>query len=131
METFDFPYHTWSTRFNPEPTTKGFGGGWSHASEPRTPIVRTFVLKMSGMKYYSNVDDSLDETSVPQLNAWVLEMFYERHRLNTSFIYPHPNRGNLVVRFAAQLELPEVGNFGMLPTFDISLIQDLNNDPVA
>lgn len=52
-----------------------------------------------------------------------LEAFYQRHRLFEKFIFPHPQLGNVTVRFSKPLEykILENGN-GLTEPFTMELL---------
>lgn len=125
-DTFNFPYHTFATKYPEDQSTKTFGGGWSFSATPRNPIFKHVILTMNGLRFYQNANGSISNTLNPTKNALTLQQFYEVHRQNKVFIYPHPVFGNMSVRFLNPVEVPAVGSNGVIPSFTITLIEDLN-----
>lgn len=125
-ETFDFPYHTFSTE-NPDSGLRvAFGGSYVFAAPPSDPDQRLFTLTFNGMKFLLNPDTlQLDETITPQINMFNLIKFYQRHKLYKSFIYQHPVHGTLEVKFNKPLKEENVmaGGFGVVKEFSIELIE--------
>lgn len=124
MDTFNFPYHEFEDTY---PETGGgmkFGNSYDFRFAPSAPPTKIFTLNMTGMRYIFS-GESIDDTSVPQLNIRVLDAFFLKHQLHEKFIYPHPVRGDIVVRFMSPLEIPKVirGSRGILPDFTIKLIE--------
>lgn len=125
METFDFPLHVVEDQYPESSATVRFGGGYQFASKPRGPDQITFKLSFDAMWFYESSPGVVDATVNPKINMQVLIDFYEAHRLYQPFIYPHPTRGNVVVRFAKPLAVPKgvkKGN-GVLEAFQVELIQ--------
>jgi hypothetical protein len=104
METFDFPYFTWTVRY-PESSTKvKFGRGYEFASKPKGPDQVTYVLHFATMKFYESSPGVVDLNAQPKINIARLEAFYSQHKLYEKFTLPLPGKGNLVVRFNKPLE---------------------------
>lgn len=123
METFDFPLHTFAVRY-PESSAKvKFGRGYEFASAPKGPDQLTVTLNFAGMFFYPGADGFPDLTVEPRINIAVLEQFYQKHRLYKKFIYPHPAKGNIVVRFSAPLQykLKENGR-GAVEPFSVEFL---------
>jgi len=123
METFLFPLHTFAMRY-PESSAKvKFGRGYEFASAPKGPDQLTVTLNFAAMFFYLGTNGFPDLTVETKVNIAVLEQFYERHRLHKKFIYPHPARGNLIVRFSAPLQykLKENGH-GAVEPFSMELL---------
>lgn len=124
MAVFDFPFHVAPAVQYPDDQTKvKLGRGWTHVAKPFGPIERVLKLKMRGMQFFLNGSNQLDASVNPQRNAYALEQFYETHRLHGEFTYPWDGRGNLTVRFNKPLQLPEPLGNGVLPDFEIELIE--------
>lgn len=116
METFNFPFHTVEDEYPASSATLKFGGGYQFASKPRGPDQITFKLNFKAMWFGSAPN--------AQTNMQLLVDFYEAHRLYEPFIYPHPRRGNLTVRFSKPLNVPkgvEKGG-GQTDPFQLELI---------
>lgn len=123
MDTFDFPFHTFTTKY-PDPGNRVvLGGSYQYSPQPNGPDMRIFVLSFETLKYFENADGSIDKLTNPQLNAGVLEDFYNAHKLWKSFTYNHPVLGALTVKFNKPLEIPAgmKGGNGWLSGFQIEL----------
>lgn len=132
METFDFPYHKQRTKYPESGTRVQLGGNYIFTAPPNGPDLRTFTLSFPTMVYYplsthSAVAPGMDLTIKPQINAAVLEKFYNDHKLHKSFIYPHPVYGNVECKFLAPLYFNEGmdGGSGAMKDFTIELIEVL------
>lgn len=125
LETFNFPYHQTETE-NPE---SGFrvqlGGSYTFTTPPSDPDQRMFTLTMSGMQFFLNSSDELDETINPTRNMYNLIKFYQRHKLYKSFHYTHPVHGLMEVKFNKPLKesAADRGGFGVIKDFAIELIE--------
>lgn len=123
METFDFPYFTWTTRY-PESSTKvKFGRGYEFASKPRGPDQVTYVLHFKTMKFFESAPGVVDTTIHPAINIARLEEFYNRVKMYEKFILPLPGKGNIVVRFSKPLEyrIAENGQ-GTVDSFQLEVL---------
>lgn len=125
METFDFPYHLRSTEYPESSVRVQFGRAYTFTAAPSAPDQRIFVLDFKGMKRYVDEDGELDINTNPQMNFNVLEAFYQEHRLHKSFIYPHADYGNLVVKFHEPLKVPKgiEGGSGVLEPFTLKFAE--------
>ncbi|WP_246806995.1 hypothetical protein [Ensifer sp. ENS04] len=104
METFDFPYFTWTVRY-PESSTKvRFGRGYEFASKPKGPDQVTYILHFKTMKFFEASPGVVSTTIQPKINIARLEAFYNAHLLYEKFVVNIPGKGNLTVRFAKPLE---------------------------
>lgn len=125
MDTFDFPFHTFSTKY-PDPSNRvQLGRSYMYTPRPDGPDARLFTLNFKTMCFYENADGTIDKTTNPQMNAGVLEDFYNAHQLWSPFTYNHPTLGPITVKFNKPLELPagmEGGN-GWLSGFTIELLE--------
>lgn len=132
METFNFPYHFVQDRYPESSTVVQYGKGYRFASKPRAPDQIVFQLDFTAMWFFEDVTyDSygmpfrvLNANTEPRRNMQRLIEFYERHRMYKKFIYPHPRRGNLTVRFNKPLEVPKVvhDSMGLTESFKVELI---------
>lgn len=104
METFDFPYFTWTTKYPESGAKVKFGRGYEFASKPKGPDQVNYVFHFKTMKAFEGVDGLLDPAPHPEINIGRLEAFYIEHRLYEKFILPVPGKGNLIVRFSKPLE---------------------------
>lgn len=122
MQTFNFPFHTWTTKY-PESSAKvQFGRGYEFASKPKGPDQILYTLHFRTMVFFTNPYGELDLEADPRINMAVMEKFYEDHRLYEPFIYPHLTKGDLTVRFNKPLEfrLSEAG-LGTVDSFTVEL----------
>jgi hypothetical protein len=99
--------------------------GWAFTSKPKVPFVKTFAVKLQGLYWYLQPNDLYDATTNPQFNARRLELFYQEHLTWKPFTFPHPHLGNLQVRFAQSLEVPEAipNSAGLVDGFDVQFIE--------
>lgn len=126
METFDFPFHgTPQVTYPPRAQPVSFGGGYEFTTKPEGPPQRVFTLSFTGMQYFVDGSDNVDESVSPQRNMHAMDLFYQEHETWKRFIYPHPVYGNLTVRFQKPLEVPKgikQGN-GVVEDFTVTLIE--------
>ena len=135
METFNFPYHGSPKETYPNSSqVVQFGKGYRFASKPKGPDQIVFTLPFNMMQFFENVSidpgppivvtRTVNRTKMPLYNMQLLIDFYERHRLYKKFIYPHPRRGNVVVRFNKPLEVPATlqDGLGVTEPFTVELI---------
>lgn len=122
METFNF----WVSGFEdtyPENSRKvSFGGGYEFASRPKGPPQIQIRVFLRGYQWFVNPDGTLNTVDDNDgRNVYKLMEFYENHELFEKFIYPHPVRGNVVVRFREPLKIPAVplDGLGVLPDFSV------------
>lgn len=122
-DTFDFPFHKLEEQFPDSGFSVKFGKSYSFNAAPDAPEQITYVLSMTGMRYYTNVDNTLNRTINPKTNILTLRDFYTTHLRYASFFYPHPVEGNKLVRFKDPLKIPTAidGGKGILPEFQITL----------
>lgn len=115
LATYAFPYHRVRHIYPPGDQQK-FGRGYTYAVKPLLPLQRTFILTYPLMVWGSS-DANYDMQT--------LITFYETHELWDRFTYPHPQYGNLIVRFGAPLQTPDSipnGN-GATDQFEVTLIE--------
>lgn len=132
METFTFPYHSVIDRYPDSSPAMQFGKGYRFVSKPRGPDQIAFVLNFPHMWFFETITNpgqptetrTVNNTKEPLRNMQRIIEFYERHGLYKKFVYPHPRRGNLVVRFQKPLEVPEVERdmMGKTESFKIEMI---------
>lgn len=125
METFDFPLHTFATDYSDSSTRVKFGVGYTFASEPSAPEERIFTLKFPLLKYFLTPDNKPDLQKMPQINLYLFEAFYGRHRMWKKFRYIHPVYGEKTVRFHEPLRIPEgkKDGDGAVENIEIKLIE--------
>lgn len=99
MDTFDFPYHTVGDEYPESSTLVRFGSGYQFASKPKGPDQIIFHLAITGLFWWIDRDGNIDWASNPLGNAGLLQKFYEGHRMYAPFLYNHPTRGIVTVRF--------------------------------
>jgi hypothetical protein len=124
MDTFNFPMHKVSTKEPANGFRMQFGNSYVSTAAPDAPDQRDFTLFFTGFQFYVNdADGSLDSTTNANINNMkVLYDFYKAHRLNITFIYPHPIFGNINCKFKNPLEVPKgVGAFGVVEDFQLVL----------
>lgn len=125
LETFDFPYHSFSTE-NPDSGFRlQFGQSYIFSVPPTDPDQRKITLTFRGMQFFTNTSGILDETINPQRNMFNLIKFYQRHKLYKSFKYQHPVHGLIEVKFNKPLKEEDVidGGYGVVKEFSIELIE--------
>ena len=123
METWDFPYFGFRTKYPVEGGQYNLGGGYTVTTAPDAPAQRTFTLSLRGMQYYLDGSGDIDATVNTDTNMSRLENFYIAHKLHASFTFPHPVYGDLTVKFSRPLDIPEGidGGNGILPSFELEL----------
>jgi hypothetical protein len=100
-------------------------GGWLFSARPTSPMQRKFRLRLHGLRWYLNGDDTYDESSNTSINARALEQFYEDHEMWNPFVFPHPHLGDIVCYFASPVTVPAAipdGN-GWLEPLEITLVE--------
>lgn len=99
------------------------GGGYTFASKASAPPQRRFRVSIEGLRIYQNGDGSINDTINPTTNVAVFDKFYRDHELSEEFYYNHPWRGQVLVRFADPVTVPDpiVGGSGLIPAFDFVL----------
>lgn len=124
METFDFANYTMSHKY-PDDSTVQFGGSYVFAVEPESPPQIIHYLHFSGLHFFLDEEDAPVDTIDPQRNVLALNNFYARHRKWKRFIFPHPYRGDLIVRFNQAFQMPKtiVGGSYLTETFDVELLE--------
>jgi hypothetical protein len=120
--TFNYPYHSFETKY-PESSVKlQFGRGYEFVAKPKGPDQVVYVLHFTAMKFFVTAG-VVNRTVNPTLNIAHLEDFYKTHRLYEKFIYPHPSDGNVNVRFKSPLtfKLKPFG-LGTVEPFTVELL---------
>lgn len=126
METFNFPMHKVSIKYEDVDTQMQFGGGYSFTAEGDSPSIRSFELKFNGFKFYVDEEGDYDEiTNAAINNIKALENFYLAHRTYKHFIFPLHGLKNVTCRFRTPFEIPEglAGGGGVVAPFTIQLIE--------
>lgn len=130
FEIFEFPFHTVQTIYpNTSPSTSF--GGFQSAARPKGVDQVTYQLNFPAMQYFMDpITEIADPTIKPLINMQSMEEFYERMGTFEKFVYPHPVKGLIIVRFAEPLQPPggvPDGN-GVTEAFTLKLIyQPLDN----
>lgn len=93
-----------------------FGRGYTYAVKPLLPIQRTFILSFAALQW---------DAPHTEYDMQTLVDFYEAHEMWDRFTYTHPKYGDLIVRFAKALEVPESldGGTGATNTLEVQLIE--------
>ena len=107
MKVFDFSVHTVSHSYPQRGTQVQLGGNWTFSTAPRGPVMRTFTLRFDLLRWIKDSNGVFSSVLDPKLNALRLDEFYREHELHKDFIYPHEIYGNLIVKFAQPLVIPE------------------------
>lgn len=107
MATFDFPYHKVSTDYPESSFRAKLGGSYQFSAPPVAPDQRIFKLRFALLKYFTAAGGGIDTLVQPQLNMGRLEAFYNVHKMNATFTYPHPIYGNVLCRFNQPLKIPD------------------------
>lgn len=99
-------------------------GNWTFSAKPTTPHQRKFRVQLHGMTWFLNEDGTYDRYINPTMNAKLLEEFYERHETWKPFLWNHPHRGLMMVRFATAVNVPrgKENGGGFIDAFEINLI---------
>lgn len=113
MELFNFPYHTTLVETVENSSVLELDRGFTFASQPAGPFIKTLTLTMPTMKYYLAPDGTASKTINPTTNILALYEFYLEHGMWRTFTYPSPIFGNLEMKFVSPITLPPVvGNLG-------------------
>lgn len=119
MAVFPAEYFRFSTQYPQSGTRIQLGRSYQFDTPPEAPDQRIFKLKLQGMKYFDSPNTS------PGRNMFVLEQFYNDHKLATSFTFNHPVYGPVICKFNRPLAIPEgiVDGDGALPEFEVELVE--------
>lgn len=125
MEIFNFPYHTVETEYPESGTRAQLGGSYVFTTPSTDPEQRKFTLNFKVLKYFVDDSGTIDDTLGFEYNLQRLDNFYQLHRLNTSFIYPHPVYGDVTVKFNKPLKIPKglAGGNGIVEDITIELLE--------
>lgn len=121
MDTFDFDYHSMSTKYPETGIRMKLGGSYTYTSTPTEPPARIITLHFdeNAMRIFMTAPGVPDVTRDPAINFNRLDAFYRKHELHMSFIYPHEIYGNLIVKFNKPLEMPKLTKGGWVPSFSL------------
>lgn len=124
METFPFPYYELTTEYPESSTPVKFGRGYEFVSAPEGPEQITYRLKFPGLWWLKNAQGALDATINPERNMKALEEFYERHLLYRKFLFNHPYRGLIEVRFSQPLSIPpaRMNSHGLVEGVELKVV---------
>lgn len=126
MLTFPTTCFLVETKYPDSSVRVQFGKSWTFTAPPDAPDQRGFSLTLKGMKYYVNLDGSINATTGSDINNLAaLETFYQTVRLFDDFHFPHPIYGTLVCRFNKPLQIPKgiPGGLGVVEDMTIELIE--------
>lgn len=125
MQTFGFIHNVPAIDYPDDTKRISIGSGYTFAADPVIPVYRTIRLMMYGLEWFLDASGAIDNATEAHRNAQALAEFYEEHRLNRTFKYDLDGEGLINVRFNDPLKLPRVeGNRGVLPPFEITLVED-------
>ena len=123
METFKFENHKRNFKYVNNSDSIDLGNGYMFTPKPRSPMLKEFTLTFTGFRYYFNIDNTVDFlTNEYKDNVAALCSFYETVGTWQTFIYPDEQFGNVQVRFAEPLEIPQTdGRRAVVKDFSIFL----------
>lgn len=123
METFQFENHKRNFKYLNNSDSIQLGNGYSFVAKPRSPILKEFTLTFTGFRYYFDSEGNIDyETNQYKDNVKALCDFYESVGTYQTFIYPDEQFGNVPVRFAEPLEIPQTdGHRAVVKDFSVTL----------
>lgn len=123
MDTFDFDYHSVSTKYPETGTRMKLGGSYTYSSTPTEPPARTITLHFAenAMRIHMTSRGVPDLEKDRAINFNRLDAFYRKHELHMAFVYPHEIYGDLVVKFSKPLEMPQLTKGGWVPSFSVEL----------
>lgn len=128
METFTFHYHSPTTAYPESGDRMQFGGGYVFTAAPTAPDQRVITLAFASgtmRNYWDSVLEAPDILTDPERNFYALELFYQAHKMWKSFLYLHPQYGELTVRFNKPLTTPKVlpNKPGVLDGFSLEFLE--------
>ncbi|AJD82915.1 hypothetical protein PJWF_00021 [Achromobacter phage JWF] len=123
--TFNFPVHTVGEKYSESGTRVKLGNSYQFDSPPVGPDQRIFTLNFESMIRLLDETGQMDTTTMREVNAGALLVFYETHRLYKPFYYPHPWLGTIIVKFNTPLDLPKgiKNGGGWCEAFSVELIE--------
>jgi hypothetical protein len=124
MAVFNFPYHTFETKYPASGTQIQMGRSYTYTAPPEAPDQRKFRLKFRAMKYFV-ANGTVDPTTEPEINLAALENFYQLHKMHATFTYIHPVYGQLACRFNKPLSIPSgtIGGDGVVENIEVELVE--------
>lgn len=127
MERFNFPYHVAEIETAENSSVLELKGGFTFASKPAGPFIKTFTLSFSTLKFFEAPDGTPSVTEDPKVNMMTLYQFYLTHGLWKTFIYPSPIFGDTEVKFLKPVKIPRVtGNQGATLNVEVVLKEQPN-----
>ena len=121
METLDFPYHSFSTKYPDNTTRMKLGKSYTYTATSTAPPQRLITLYFDKMIVSALTPGAPDEAYERDINFSRFEAFYRRHEMHTSFQYLHMLYGMIVVKFSKPLEMPRLTRGGWVPAFSVEL----------
>lgn len=125
MKEFDFCVNSRVIKeIAPEEAGTVTMNGWDFTSKSPHPYRRTFVIKLFGLRWYTDDYGRYDITQNPDKNAARLLKFYQDHRLSGVFYLNHENYGRIQCRFKTQvnIEPAEPNSGGLVQPFEVTVI---------
>lgn len=128
MKNFDnFMIHRVKYEYQSQGVTIQFGGGYSFSTDGGYPLLRKLNLTFKGYQFYTKIENGVTvidrEKNADKNNMGALDLFYQEHKTNTTFIYNSPIFGEMLVQFAEPLIIPEIieGTHGICEPFNVVL----------
>lgn len=123
METFQFENHKRNFEYLNNSDSIQLGNGYEFVAKPRSPTLKEFTLTFTGFRYYFDSEGNIDaQTNQYWDNAKALCDFYEDMGTYQTFIYPDEQFGNVNVRFAEPLKIPQTdGRRAVVKEFSVKL----------
>lgn len=126
-------YYTVETEISELNTVGSTGRSYQFAGVLKAPPVRTFTVRLPTLGYFPGTDGLPDLDCRPELNMAVLERFYLTKTMAEPFRFDHPQLGDLQVRFAEPLRVPEglPRGGGYLGAIEVKLIEVPDSRSIA
>lgn len=124
MARFNFPFHTFETKYPASGTQIQMGKSYTYTAPPEAPDQRKFTLKFRALRYFVR-NGQIDPTVEAEINLAALDNFYQLHKMHATFTYPHPVYGDLACRFSKPLEIPSgtAGGNGVVENIEVELVE--------
>jgi hypothetical protein len=108
MAVFDFNHHTTTTQYPESGIRMQLGGGYMFTAGSTAPDQRILTLHFEdGMLLFRATNGTPDVTTMPSVNFYRLEQFYQAHKLAISFSYTHVLYGTGNWKFNKPLVTPK------------------------